>query len=503
MSTRQISRRHFLKAAGLTVAFSTLAACAPKVLPTAVPPTEAPKPAAPQPTAAPTVAASQPTAAPQPTVAQPTQVAAPAPAQQVTIKTCDLVAEDTKGAGVFVKVCYEEFADLFPNIKVDHLPYPDVGLEKRKEYWMTGLGQGGYDVVRLQTNKWAWEFAAVGRTLYLDEYIPLYYQDDWASLHDVVKNLCSYEGHPVMIPGGVEFHGMVVRRDYLKECGYEETYVPKTWPEFSKMIKDLTTDKYYGFQWKTYMRAMSEFLHMNGGDFATEAPDKTITLHFQDQETVEVCEYLKSFIYPERYIQKDTLQDFAGNLNAFQQGQGAVFNMVPSWTNWLFSPTEFGPEDLNYFCYPMGTSGVAGTSRRKPYVDIGCYGWVCNPYSSPEQKNAAAQYVSWMFGKENIKKQVKWWDENEIKGAFASPFKDVPWTSVSSGLPEWWAAPVDEMLSIGDADPAPDYQGYDYFMAGVAKMIIDQNSDVKAILAESEEITKREWMDEYHKTLKA
>ena len=481
MHNQEMSRRGFLKAAGLTVTLASLAACAPKPLPV---PTQ---PAQPE----------------QPAAASATQAPIPAPPQQVIIKTCDLVAEDTTGPGVFVRVLYEEFAELFPNIKVDHLPYPDVGVEKRKEYWLTAMGEGGYDIVRLQTNKWAWEFAALGKAMQMDEYIPLYYQEDWDSLYPVVKTLCSYEDHPVMLPGGTELHGMVVRRDYLKECGYDETFVPKNWPEFLKMIADLTTDKYYGFQWKTYMRAMSEFLHMNGGDFATEAPDKTITLHFQSQEVVEVCEMLKSCIYPTRYIQQDTLQDFAGNLNAFQQGQSATFNFVPSWVNWLFSVAGFTPEQLNYFCYPVGTSGEAGTSMRKPYVDVGCYGWVCNPYSTPEQRDAAAQYVCWMFSKENIKKQAKWWEENELQGAFASPFSDVPWTTVSTGLPEWWAEPLNDMLAKGDADPAPDYAGYDYFMAGVAKMLIDEKSDVKAILAESEQIARREWLDEYHKSLKA
>lgn len=152
MHNQEMSRRGFLKAAGLTVTLASLAACAPKPLPV---PTQ---PAQPE----------------QPAAASATQAPIPAPPQQVIIKTCDLVAEDTTGPGVFVRVLYEEFAELFPNIKVDHLPYPDVGVEKRKEYWLTAMGEGGYDIVRLQTNKWAWEFAALGKAMQLDEYIPLY-----------------------------------------------------------------------------------------------------------------------------------------------------------------------------------------------------------------------------------------------------------------------------------------------------------------------------------------
>ena len=112
---------------------------------------------------------------------------------------------------------------------------------------------------------------------------------------------------------------MVVRRDYLEEAGYDANYTPNTWADFLEMIQRLTTPE-YGFQWKTYMRAMSEFLHMNGGDFATENPDKTIELHYTRDEPVETLEMLKSCIYPERYIQQNTLQEFMQNLNAFPAG---------------------------------------------------------------------------------------------------------------------------------------------------------------------------------------
>jgi len=476
----KFSRRGFLKMAGLA-AVGTLAACAPKALPTAVPQKEAPK------------AEAQPT--------KPAQSAATAVAKKVQIKVCDFVDKSATGPGVFTRLKYEEFAEKFANIEVEHLPYPDVGFEKRKEYWLTAYTGGGPNAVMFDTNKWAWEFGSLGKALILDEYVNQYYKADWDSLVPVVQKLSQYDGHIVQIPGMVEVHGLVVRRQYLKENGYDENYTPKDWAEWLKMIAKLTTPKYYGFQWKTYMRAMSEFLHMNGGDFATENPDKTITLHFTSKEVVEVIKMLKSCIYPKRYIQQDTLQEFMKNLNAFQQGQSATFNMMPSWVNWLFGVTEFGPEDLNYFCYPIGPSGASG-GRRKAYVDIGSHSWTCSPLGTRDEKDAVAHYVCWMNSKENIIKQGKWWRDNQLKGAYASPFKDVPWTTVSAGIPDWWAKPLEDILGRGDIDPAPDYRGGDYFYPAEAEILNSENSDVEGMLKAAEEKCKREWLDEYHKKLK-
>lgn len=477
-----VSRRAFLRIMGVGAA-AALAACAPKALPTAAPAPAEEKPAASQPTQPP---------------------AAPASKGPVTISVCDLVAEDATGPGVYTRILYEEFAETFPEIHVEHLAYPDVGFEKRKEYWLTAYTEGGPNAVKFDTNKWAWEFAYLKKALILDDYIPLYFQEDWDSLVPVAQKLSMYDDHIVQIPGMIEMHGMVVRRDYLEEAGYDANYTPKTWADFLEMIQRLTTPEYYGFQWKTYMRAMSEFLHMNGGDFATENPDKTIELHYTRDELVETLEMLKSCIYPERYIQQNTLQEFMQNLNAFQQGQSATFNMMPSWVNWLFSVTEFMPEDLNFFCYPIGPTGEAGDGLRPAYVDCGSHSWVANPYGTPEQNDAVAHYLCWMNSKESIKRQAQWWIDNELKGAYASPFADVPWTTVSAGIPEWWGAPLEEILAIGDVDPAPDYApGRTYVDAAAAEILNDENSDVRAILQAAEEKTKREWLDEYHKQLGA
>jgi hypothetical protein len=281
-------------------------------------------------------------------------------------------------------------------------------------------------------------------------------------------------------------------------------YTPKTWPEFFEMVKKLTNDKHYGWQWKTYMRAMSEFLHMNGGEFATQNPDRTINLHLQRQEMVEVLEFLKSMIYPNRYCQENTLQDFTANLNAFRQGQASTFNMMPSWTAWIFQPTDFSAEDLNWFNYPIGPSAESGKSLRPAYVDVGTHSWVANAHGTADQNQAVAHYLMWMNSKANIIRQAKWWDENGLLGVYASPFKDVPWNTVSVGIPDWWGPTLNEMMKIGDVHPCPDYiPAQTYVDAACAQAVNDPKSDVPALLKEAEQKTISEFLNEFHAKLKS
>ena len=475
----KLSRRNFLKVAGLATVGGVLGACAPKELPTATP--------APQ--------------QQQPTKEEVKEQPTPAPAKVVKITVHDLVAEDATGPSVFTRVKQEWFDEAFPNIEVEHLPFPSVSVEKRKEYWITALStEGGPSAILFDNNSFTLEMAAIGNVLPLDDYLPLYYPE-WEDLFPIVQEVSKYDGRVFQIPGMVEVNGLAVRRDYLEEAGYDKEWYPADYPEWSKMIKDLTTEDHWGFQWPTLDWGFGNFLVMDGGAWATEAEDKTITLHFTSTPVLETAAMFKGAIYPERHIQPDTLSDFGTNLNNFQQGSAATFNFMPSWMNWLFGTAKFLPDDLNFFPYPLGPSGKSGSGVVKPYSNVATHSWMVNPTQPNDERNAAAQYICWMNSKENIKKQAEWWMDNEVRGVYASPFKDVAWTEVSVGVPEWWGKPLQDILSYGGVSPALDFRGGDYILPALQEIVGDAGSDIEGILAQAEETCTREWLDGYHAAL--
>ncbi|NLG51348.1 MAG: extracellular solute-binding protein [Chloroflexi bacterium] len=476
----RLSRRSFLKMAGLVTA-GVLSGCAPKELPTAVP--------------APTSAEAE------KVVEKSEATAAPAPAQKVKIRVHDLVAEDATGPSVFNRLKQEWFAEQFPHIEVEHLPFPSVTVEKRREYWVTALStEGGPGAVFFDNNSFTLDMASIGNVEFLDDYVPLYFPE-WEDLMPIIQEVSSYDGKIAQIPGMVEVNGLAIRRDHLEEAGYDLNFGPKDWPEWIKMCKDLTNDEHWGYQWPTIDWGFSNFLCMNGGTVALEKEDKTITLHFTDKEVVETAKMYKDLIFTHKVTGPDTFSDFATNLNNFQQGKASVFNFMPSWLNWLFGEATFQPEQLNFVPYPVGPNALAGDSLIKPYMGVATHSWMVNPKQPREEKDASALYICWMNSKENIKKQAEWWKENELKGVYASPFKDVPWDTVSTGVPEWWGQPLIDILSYGGKSPAPDYKGGDYLLKALEEIVRDEGSNIEGELAKAEERAKAEFLDEYMKQL--
>ena len=143
----KLSRRGFLRMSGLAVA-AVLTGCAPP----AIPPGQEVQPAGDE--------------------------AMPAPAKKVKITAFDLVAEDETGPGVFERVKQEWFAEEFPDIEVEHLPYPSVEVEKVQEYWVTLLTSGGGpSALHFHNSFQTIEMATLGHVLALDDYLPMYFPE--------------------------------------------------------------------------------------------------------------------------------------------------------------------------------------------------------------------------------------------------------------------------------------------------------------------------------------
>ena len=108
-----------------------------------------------------------------------------------------------------------------------------------------------------------------------------------------------------------------------------------------------------------------------------------------------------------------------------------------------------------------------------------------------------------MMSLDNWKEQATWFKDNEIKGVFASPFKSVDWSQVSYGVPEWWGATLPEMMDSARLPIAPDYRGGTYWDKAIEDIMRDPGANIEGVLKAAEETCKREWLDEYMKSLQA
>ncbi|MCL5996286.1 MAG: twin-arginine translocation signal domain-containing protein [Chloroflexi bacterium] len=477
--TSKFSRRNFLRVAGMTAAGAGLAACAPQ-----------------------TVVVTQQvekqvevekviTATPEPV--------AVAPTKRVKIYVHDLVPEDTTGPGAFGLEQQKEFAEKYPEIEVVHLPWPNVTVEKRKEYWTAALSadSGGPSAVLFDNAEIAMENASAGLLAEFDPFLPLYFKE-WNDVSPFIQDLVKYQGKVYSIPGNVEGIGYVVRNDYLTEAGYDERFEPKDWTEWEAMVKKLTNDKHQGFMWNWLLGG---FVDNNGGAQALEKDDKSIELHYTANENLEAVKLFHGLLHPTNYASKDPFADFGALLNDFQQGNIAVFPFFPSWLNWLFGTAKFQPEQLNFYANPLGPSALAGNTLTKPGGWVNCHAYALGTHQKPEELDAAARYICFMHSLEQMQKQATWFKDNEIKGVFASPFKSIDWSQVSYGVPEWWGPTLPTMMDRARAPLAPDYKGGTYWDKAIEQIMRDPAADIQNVLQQAEDTCKREWLDEYTKKL--
>lgn len=491
--TNKVSRRNFLKVAGLTAAGVGLAACAPQTV-TVVVTQQVEKEVTKE------VEKQVTTEVEKVVTATPAPVSAPS-ANRVKIYINDLTADDTTGPAAYTLVQQKQFDEVNPNVEVVHLPWPNVTVEKRKEYWVTALSAetGGPSAVAFDNADLAMEAARNGLLAELDPFIPVYYKE-WSDVMPFIQQVCSYNGKAYALPGAVEAQGYVVRNDYLTEAGYDERYEPKDWTEFTEMVHKLTNDKHQSIMWNWMY---GQFMSMNGGAQAVEKEDKTVELHYASDENVETIKYFWDMLHPTNYATKDPFEDFGALLNDFQQGNLAIFPFFPSWLNWLFGTAKFQPEQLNYYANPLGPSGKAGNTTIKPGASLNCLTYVLGKHQTPEEMDAAAKYISFMFSLDQRKKQAEWFKENEIKGIFASPFKSADWTQTSYGVPDWWASTLPKMIENGIANPAPDYAGGTYWDKGIEKIMRAETDNIKAELQAAEDTCKTEWLDQYTAKIKS
>jgi ABC-type glycerol-3-phosphate transport system substrate-binding protein len=493
----KVSRRNFLKVASLSAAGAGLAACAPQTVTVVVTQqvekqVEVTKEVEKQVEVTKEVEKII-TATPEPVVA-PLK-------NRVKIFVNDLTPEDTTGPSAFTLVQQKEFDETHPEIEVVHLPWPNVTVEKRKEYWITALSaeSGGPSMVFFDNASLALEAARNGLLAELDPFFPTYYKE-WDDVLPYIKSLVSYEGKGYAIPGNVEGIGYVVRNDYLKEAGYDERYEPKDWAEWQTMVQKLTTDKHQGVMWNWLL---GNFMDMNGGTQATEGEDKMVELHYTAKENVETVKMFWDLLHPKNYASKDPFADFGALLNDFQQGNIGVFPFFPSWLNWLFGAAKFQPEQLAFYAIPFGPSAANGGKTLVPAGGwVNCHAYTLGKHQKPEELDAAAKYICFLRSLDQMMKQAAWFKDNEIKGVFASPFKSTDWSQTSFGVPEWWGGTLPKLMQQARSPIAPDYAGGTYWDKGIEKIMRDPAANIESMLKQAEDTCRSEWLNEYTQKIK-
>ncbi len=225
MSAKKLSRREFLRVAGMATAGAAMAACAPAATPTPAAPTAAPvvPPTAVPPTVAPT-AVPKPTAAP--TVIKPRKVriAVGGWAEQ---NTKDLLAktEFTKKANIEVEVV------LRTDTKETELTRLASAVQS---------GTSPYDVIDFE-DELTTTFSQAGYVLGLDDILPKEMWDDFSpAMVEYTKKWSTYKDQTFRVIHNWEMPYWWYRKDWFDQKGVKP---PTTWEEVKGMGKVFTDEK--------------------------------------------------------------------------------------------------------------------------------------------------------------------------------------------------------------------------------------------------------------------
>lgn len=297
MDNKKLSRRSFLRAAGLTSASAVLAACAP-----AAPATEAA----------------------QTGQEQPNQAAAPA--QEVTINlTMVDYFESTKKA--LEEEIIPAFKEAHPNYNVA-INY--TAWNKYNEELTTAFAGGVTPDLMQGGAIFVPQFAKRDWILPLDSYISAASDWDWDDFMPSTQEDVTMDGKVMAIPYRLDVRTLWYRSDYLEEAGFDGP--PTTWDELREYAKATTktengkiTRTGFHFQpastnWQNDFQIFIALLAATGGKFISDDLTKSL---LTEAPALETANFMRALVFEDQSAVYPPFEN-QGDLGALHFDQGVM-----------------------------------------------------------------------------------------------------------------------------------------------------------------------------------
>lgn len=289
-----------------------------------------------------------------------------------------------------VKKLTEKFMAENPDITVtfDALPFDAM----RDKILTSSLAPTAtYDVIIID-NPWMEEFANAGYLAPLDDLIAADSGYDFDDFVGAVSSVGVVDGKTYGVPYYNYALGLIVRQDIFDEKGIA---VPTTVEDYVAVVKDLTSDDFYGaaMQPQKGYKVMEEWknwLYANGGELL----DADGNVIINSPEAVKALE-----MYIDTYntaAPKNSLNwGFDEALRAVSSGKVATMLSY----NWML-PTLNAKDGM------AGDLAGKFTLNEVPGGKAVLGAWYWGIPANAEDKDAAWKYVSWISGKDVAKERV-------------------------------------------------------------------------------------------------
>lgn len=175
------------------------------------------------------------------------------------------------------------------------------------------------------------------------------------SLWDEVR---CFDGHVWALPTpGIAYYGIVYRKDFVREAGFDPETPPQTWGEFAAWCRALTKPGRRAFAIENRPWGFLPWVQSAGGDVIAQNANGEWEATFDSEECVEAAEFLQSLVRDGvvRGMPTLTVADEIGNL--FVGGEIAAVFGGEDLVRRLIETMNFPPELIGIMPFPAKENG--------------------------------------------------------------------------------------------------------------------------------------------------
>jgi multiple sugar transport system substrate-binding protein len=419
--------------------------------------------------------------------------APPAKDEVVEIVAWDL-PQDGDPAKPYWEQVHKDFADKFPNIKVEHVMQT---LTKEREQFMTAVIGGE------QPDLYANAFPDMES--YIDQGITADITELWNNYAEKdlflpsATQAATRDGKIYGIPNFMYVTGLAYNKQMFADAGLEPTEALKDWNSFGEAAQKLTdaSKNQYGYallgmDWADWF--FEYYVWQAGGDLTEQQEDGTAKLTFTSEPAVQALQYYKDLKFKYKATQKNVVQSLDENSNDFYQGRAASMIAASNWFGGMVS-SGMDIENIGFSVLPPGPGGTSP-------AQVGGAVWIFNPKATPEKQQAAFTYATYLMSKEVQDGLLQYQMDNGIFPNLLNVRSDVDASQFVEGMPQELIENVQAAAGEGRLEYYLKARLSPYVVKAVQEVLLDEKADPVAVMQKAQDLAQREVVDKYNQEVK-
>ena len=250
-----------------------------------------------------------------------------------------------------------KFEELNPDLELEYLQIGSGYADKMLV--MIAGGADLPDVMMLAMDKIP-VYASKGAIMNLDKYIQKDYKDEMKQLFPVVADAVTYNGSFYAMPRDVTSKVMFFNTKLFKEAGVAIPDEDWTWADFEAIARKMTRDidgdgkpDQWGFYFRKYMDAFTDFLMQNNGGLCTVEGQSLLGM----PESIEAIKFLQEMCVVDKSVPTETqAMQFgrpqsapfvAGKVAMLMGGLSTTVDLMNANIDYVIRPLPKGKSQVN------------------------------------------------------------------------------------------------------------------------------------------------------------